>query len=124
MKNLVYMGDSKASSAERDLLMMGSHEITIEEFVRMAQSAGEVYFEFSAWIKPRMTRERAARVRQLRCDEGWSYRHIAGVTHLEWGPDANWQPITNQIAGVALCELAAQLLGENYQQYPWQANQA
>jgi hypothetical protein len=67
-------------------------------------------------------------VRDLRCGSagkpGWSYRRIAGCTYLEWGRDGNWQPITNQLAGVALCEAAAELLGENYQEYPWQANQA
>ena len=120
-----YIGDSKISSAERDALLSGpGKELRIAELVEMAQAAGETHAIFAAWIQPRMTRERALRVRQLRVDEGWSYRLIAGTLHLEWGSDANWQPITNQLAGVALCEAAAELLGEDVQAWPWQANQA
>lgn len=99
-------------------------EVTVDELLEMAKAAGETHAVFAAWINPRMTRERALRVRQLRVDEGWSYRHIAGALYLEWGVDANWEPITNQLAGVALCEAASSLLGEDVHTYPWQANQA
>jgi hypothetical protein len=125
MKNMLYMGDSKISSAERDALFRdGGHAVGVDELLELAEAAGTRHAEFYAEIKPRMTRERAERVRQLRCDDGWSYRRLAGITYLEWGRDGTWYPETNQLAGVALCEAAAELLGEDFQQYPWQANQA
>lgn len=124
-----YMGDSKISSAERDRIMSAPPlALTVPQIVRMAELAREVHDEFLAWIKPRMTRDRAERIRKFRCGadgcDGWSYRAIAGTTHLEWGADANWEPWTNQLAGVALCEAAAELLGEDVESCPWQANQA
>jgi len=124
-KGALYMGDSKVSSAEREWLFRdGGHAVGVDELLELAEAAGTRHAEFYAQIKPRMTRDRAERVRQLRCDDNWSYRKLAGICYMEWGRDADWYPETNQLAGVALCEAAAELLGENFQQYPWQANQA
>jgi hypothetical protein len=120
-----YMGDSKISSAERDVLLRdGGHALDVSQVLALAEKAEEVHAEFYGWIKPRMTRERAEQIRRLRVDLSWSYRRIAGMSYLEWGRDGNWHPETNQLAGVALCEAAAELLGEDVQNYPWQANLA
>lgn len=124
MKNAVYMGDTKISADEREMLMSDCHEISVAEFLEMAQRAGERFTEFMDWIKPRMTRGRAERIQQLRCVGGLSYRKLAGITHLEWGRDGNWYPETNQLAGLALGMAAAELLGENFQAIPWQEYQA
>ena len=96
---------------------MNEHELR-----ELLKAAGETYEEFfTNHIKPRMTQERARRVRELRCDLGWSYRVIAGTTYLEWGADADWEPTTNQVAGVVLCLTAGELLGEDARRYPWES---
>jgi hypothetical protein len=84
---IIYFGDSKISSAERDVLL--------------SEPACDRYK--TNWIKPRMSRQRAEYVRQLRCAENRSYRVVACITSLEWGADANWEPLSNQLAGMALC---------------------
>jgi len=120
-EKLIYLGDSKASSAERDWLLKSGHrELTEHELRDLLKAAGETYTAFTEHIKPRMTQDRARRVRELRCDFGWSYRVIAGATYLEWGGDAGWEPTTNQVAGVVLCLTAAELLGEDARRYPWE----
>ena len=68
----------------------------------------------------RMTPERAAAIRALRTsEEGCSWRGIAEECHHSWGSDASWDPPSNQIAGMELCEAAAALLGEHYLSAPW-----
>ena len=128
LKATHYLGDSKISSAERSRLMSEpAIELTSADIGRMAQQAVERHAEFSAWIAPHMTVLRAERIRHLRCIENCSYRALAGLCALEWGycgEDVGWYPLTNQLAGVALCEAAARLLNENMQAYPWQGNQA
>jgi hypothetical protein len=124
---LTYIGDSKISSAERDFLLRepsGNTVLSSEEVLEMARRANETHELFYRWIKPRMNVQRARRVQQMRCSDGWSYRTIAGLSYLEWGADGTWAPLNNQLAGMALCEAAAELLGEDVQSWPWQANQA
>lgn len=120
-----YLGDSKIGSAERDyLLNSGSITLTTrEEIEEMARRVAETHAYFLEWIHPRMSRGRAERIRDLRCVQNQSYRAIAGQSALEWGADGAWQPSTNSIAGVVLCECAADLFGEDVHAYPWEARQ-
>ncbi len=53
----------------------------------------------------------------LRVEEKCSWRAIAEVCYnLGW---AKWSPPSNQIMGMALCQRAAQLLGEDYKKEAW-----
>ncbi|MBU0846725.1 hypothetical protein KKH23_06000 [Patescibacteria group bacterium] len=64
-----------------------------------------------------MTLGQAKAVRVLRVDKGYSWRAVAEACYeLGWG---KWSPPSNQIMGMALCERAAQLLGEDYEKEPW-----
>ncbi|MBO0887475.1 hypothetical protein J2P12_00080 [Candidatus Bathyarchaeota archaeon] len=121
----VYMGDSKASSAEQErILNSGGIEITsTDELMEFARMAEKRHAEFTQSIQQHMNQERAQRIRHLRCQDDLSWRELAEVTYREWGTDADWYPINNQLAGVALCEVAAQLLGEDVHKYPWVAEQ-
>ena len=79
--------------------------------------ASETMNAFLSGIRPRMTRARALRIREIRSHNSW--RIVAGATYLEWGIDADWMPQNNQLAGMALCEIAANLLGEDHTKEPW-----
>lgn len=59
--------------------------------------------------------EQAAYVRRLRVDEGRSWRGVAWACAQAWGGD--WEH--NQLAGMALCERAAAMLGEDPNAEPW-----
>jgi hypothetical protein len=120
-----YLGDSKIGSAERDyLLNSGSVALTTpEEIQDLARRVAETHAHFLEWIHPRMTRQRAERIRELRCVQDQSYRSIAGQLALERSADGAWNPPTNSIAGVVLCECAAELLGEDVHAYPWEARE-
>lgn len=62
-----------------------------------------------------MTIAQATFVRQLRCDQGYTWRAVAEACALEWGGD--WG--SNQLAGMALCARAALLFNEDPGAEPW-----
>jgi len=64
-----------------------------------------------------MTPDQAAFVRRLRVDEGYSWRAVAETCHVEWA--GSWEPPSNQIMGMVLCERAAAGFGEEPDAPPW-----
>src|SRR5690606_14958560 len=70
-------------------------------------------------ISRRMTTDRAREIRRLRVEERLSWRGVARATADAWGQEAIWEPRSNQVAGLILCETAARLLGEDYLEDPW-----
>lgn len=125
----VFVADDKAmrkqgrlSKADEEILQSvqtGEGLITIEsaeQLQEMAKAAAERFEEFKKLCSP-MEPWQARIVRVLRVEENCSWRAIAEVCHkLGWG---KWSPPSNQIMGMALAERAAQLLGENYMEPPW-----
>lgn len=122
----VFVTDDKAmhqggilSSADKEILesVKGSESategmITIESVEQLA----ERFEDFKQLCSP-MEIWQARIIRVLRVKEKRSWRAIAEVCYnLGWG---KWEPPSNQIMGMALCETAAQLLGENYEEAPW-----
>jgi hypothetical protein len=59
----------------------------------------------------------ALEVRMARVDAGLSWREIASACHQDWG--GTWEPAGNQLVGMAICELAAFALGEDWRSPPW-----
>gem|GEM_PF-60879 len=70
-------------------------------------------------IRARMTLRRAALIRKWRVDEGYSWRTVAAECYEHWADDACWDPPSNQLAGMELCETAAELVGEHFLAPPW-----
>ena len=110
------------SSADKEILesvKTGEGLVTIESIEQlrdMAKAASERFEEFKELCSP-MELWQARIIRILRVEKGCSWRAIAEVCHnLGWG---KWSPPSNQIMGMALCERAAQLLGEDYEKEPW-----
>jgi hypothetical protein len=100
----------------------GCIEITSkEQFMRMAEAAMKVKDVFDVQAVRIVDEKRAKEVRQLRVDEGCSWRAVAQSCYDSWQPqgDDTWEPHSNQLMGRALCETAAGLLGEDPEQEPW-----
>lgn len=95
--------------------------LTPEMLRKLAEAAGRTVDLFKEIVTRIMTTERANYVRHLRVDEGCSWRAVAQACHDEWHPQADdeWGPPSNQLMGMALCEIAAWLLNENFMEEPW-----
>lgn len=92
---------------------------SVEQLREMAEAAKRAFDKFDASISTRMTPDRARRVRELRVDQGYSWRAVAAQCFEEWGEDAQWTPPSNQLAGIALCQHAAAAYGEHEREPPW-----
>lgn len=90
-----------------------------EQLLAIAEAAKATYDAFNEEIAHGMTEERAKAIRLLRCEHGYTWRALAAKSSEDWGSDATWNPPSNQIAGMVLCELAASLLGEDPNSAPW-----
>lgn len=88
------------------------------EFQKLRDMATATHDAFFSEISPAMTHLRARRIKQLRVDHDCSWRSVAEICHAVW-PNATWQPPSNQLAGMALCEAAAKQFGEHYMSEPW-----
>lgn len=98
----------------------GTFEIkTAEQLKAFAELAVKTHDVFLESIKAKMTKPRAELIRKLRVEDGCSWRALAAECHENWAEDAEWLPPSNQIAGMALCEVAAEMFGEKYMEAPW-----
>lgn len=70
-------------------------------------------------ILPNMTKERAERVRVLRCESGHTYKGVAQLIHESWGPHATWPKEGCPTAGEAICVAACRVLKEVPYKSPW-----
>ena len=84
------------------------------EWLMDAAKATREHFEA---LMATLTMDQAALVRRLRVDEGYSWRAVAETCHVEWA--GTWEPPSNQIMGMILCERAAALHGEDAEIAPW-----
>ena len=66
-----------------------------------------------------MTADRCQFVRDLRVDSagqiGGTWRDVAQACAIAW--EGDWG--SNQLWGMAICEIAAAAFGENYKEAPW-----
>lgn len=86
----------------------------------MARAAEATFDGFHDAVVAIMTPERAAFVRYLRVEKSYSWRAVADACFSEWEPElspevrATWQPRSNQLMGMALCEVVAALEGQHH----------
>ncbi len=111
-KPLLLTGDRNVTEDEIQRLTTGeSFKITSKEaLMELARAARRTYDLFELEIRPLMTTERALRIKHLR--QLLSWRALASATFDEWRDDARWSPPGNQLAGMVLTRLAAEILGE------------
>ncbi len=97
---------------------------SMEQLEDLARGLSETLDYFQAMVRASMTTAQAKMVRKLRTDDRLSWRGVARRCHSLvlvglWRGWELWDPPSNQMMGIALCERAAQLLGENHEQPPW-----
>lgn len=95
----------------------GLLDLTPESFKALNKRGIQTFGEFSIYAQRFVSRSRARTVRELRCDLRYSWRALAAECHRRW--DGAWDPPSNQLMGMALCERAAQILGEDAHELPW-----
>jgi hypothetical protein len=108
----------KLSSVDRALIDAASNPqaeglipiTSMEQLRQMALDATNTLDKFKASIRSKMTKQRAEVVYDRYVNQKFSWRLLAVATWSEWGADAEWNPPTNQLAGMALCEIASDVL--------------
>lgn len=121
---------ASVSEQEQIIVALADGSLTREDFTTWVnshidrlsdQTVRETYdriWDFPL-IRARMTMQRAALIRKWRVDEGYSWRTVAAECVEDWGSDACWEPPSSQLAGMELCEAAAEILGEHFLAPPW-----
>ena len=94
---------------------------SMEEIEELGKAACEKFDAYRTFVSQHMTKEQAEFVRKLRVDESYSWRAVARRCYgnrrfLGW---LKWDPPSNQLMGMSLCERAAEIHGEDYQKPPW-----
>jgi len=113
----------KLDVADYSVMAMAAHgegakTLSLNEFRDLTRQAGEVHSHLADMVQEGMKKRHARYVRKLRL-ANYSWRSIARICcgrGWEW---ARWEPPNNQLAGMALCERAAELHSENYREEPW-----
>ncbi len=95
----------------------GAVELTPDMLVELAQAAQMTFASFRDLAEQLVTPERAASVRALRVDQVYTWRAVARACFEAWG--GTWDPPSNQLMGMAICESAAKHFGEAYMEEPW-----
>lgn len=100
-------------------LAHGATEAAISEMAERMRDAYRLWQE-SRWVRA-MDRRYALQVRHWRVEERGSWRYVASRAYEAWGgkSDLRWRPHYSQLAGIVLCERAAELLGEDKSAPPW-----
>jgi hypothetical protein len=103
--------DKALLEAAKNPTAPGNTPITsVEQFMEMAKQAQARMTEFRINIRNKMTKKRAEKVYEYYVNQKYSWRLLAMATWAEWMEDAAWNPPDNQLAGMALCEIASEVL--------------
>jgi len=94
---------------------------SVEQLEALAKALVKTFNYYREQAKKNMTRDQAEFIRKLRVEDGYSWRAVARRCHdnyrfKDW---PKWKPESSQPMGMALCERAAEIFGENYQGEPW-----
>ena len=91
--------------------------LTPELWKELKTGAAQVTNVAEAWCKENLTIIRAELIKSWRADEGYTWRSVAAAAHKEFHGD--WKPKSNQLWGMELCKVAANLLNEDPDKEPW-----
>ncbi|KKN58137.1 hypothetical protein LCGC14_0554770 [marine sediment metagenome] len=113
----------KLDAADYSIMASAAHgegAVTMSrgEILELAEQGIKVFGHLQDLARRRMKKRQARYVRYLRLD-GHSWRSIAQLCYNRGWDWVSWAPPSNQIAGMVLCERAAELYGENYRREPW-----
>ncbi len=109
----------KYRSFQKEMEKQASKRLTFEELVELGRRANERMEEFTK-LTDSMSLAHAAQIRILRVDHHMTWRSVARACYREKWPNLwGWEPASNQLMGMALCEKAAKFFNENYREPPW-----
>lgn len=116
--------DRFISPMERQMLTSRKPVPLTADMLRdMMVAATKRFAQFQFCVLLHMTSDQARIIKHLRVDQQLSWRSVAAECYIDpafmvWDK-RNWAPANNQLMGMALCERAAEILGENAGQPPW-----
>lgn len=90
----------------------GMIPITPDMLRQMAIDAKAKFEKYKNHVLQIMNKARAQEVYDLRVKQKSTWRAVALACWAQW-KEADWHPATNQIAGIALCQRAAEILKIN-----------
>jgi hypothetical protein len=113
------------AEAEDEPLPADAIRLTPEKMDEMAKHAGEALKAFEVIAEAIVTRlEMGSFVRTQRIEERKSWRAVSRAVHEEMlqsrklaGP--LWEPVSNQLMGMTLCKVTAEVADQDYMQPPW-----
>jgi hypothetical protein len=113
------------AEAEDEPLPANAIRLTPEKMDEMAKHAGEALKAFEVIAEAIVTRlEMGSFVRTQRIEERKSWRAVSRAVHEEMlqsrklaGP--LWEPVSNQLMGMTLCKVTAEVADQDYMQPPW-----
>ncbi|MBA7668346.1 hypothetical protein ES703_76456 [subsurface metagenome] len=92
--------------------------LTFDDLVELGRKADERMQELTEVVGG-MTLGHAAQVRIWRIEGHMTWRSVARAAYLEGWFHCRWEPPSNQVMGMAICERAATFFEENYREPPW-----
>ena len=92
--------------------------LSFDELVELSRKGNERLDEFEGIVAP-MNLGQAAQVRHWRVDNHMTWRSVSRAAYEEGFFLSDWDPPSNQLMGMALCNKAAQVFDENYREEPW-----
>jgi hypothetical protein len=84
--------------------------LTPEMAKDLALQGKQKYDGYLKSLRLSMNAQKALQVKDLRMNKQVSWRGIAAWCFVHW--NGNWYPPTNQLAGMAICEVASEILNE------------
>jgi hypothetical protein len=99
--------------------------LTPEMMEQLAGHAGEAMHHYEDLAEAIISRMALAPyVRTLRIEERCTWRAVARTVHERVAGDRNlraplWEPLSNQIMGMALCKVAAETHDQDFMEPPW-----
>jgi hypothetical protein len=103
-------------TAKGDSLTMKSLKAT--ELREFADAGAKTATDFGKLAEALMSAELATKIRRWRVDEHGTWRWIAQEMY-DGIPTAGWNPPSNQLMGMAFCDVAARFLHEDAMKEPW-----
>jgi hypothetical protein len=93
---------------------------SVKDLKRLAKMAHDTKTTFDSQMG-KMTLRQAKEIRKIRVDKGYSWRMVARTCHDRgyWKTLGKWEPTSNQLMGMALCERAAKFFNEEYMDKTW-----
>lgn len=92
--------------------------LSFDDLVELSRKGSERMNVFVDTVAS-MNLGQAVQIRHWRVDNHMTWRSVARAAFEDGFFLSNWDPLSNQLMGMALCERAAQMFKENYEEEPW-----